>query len=235
MRRVAFCMPRMKFLMRCGHSLLLTVLRLLVACGRVTVLGLLVACGGVTVLGLLVPSGVALAHDDPIVTVRVLCNGFNVLDMDAVLGEISTSSATLSVDRPVSGATEIEAWVREQMDHDLRIEIVDIGTPQRLADGYTVTWTARFSREDWRRAGVQNREVTSAITIHNGRITEWNASLDAGTAAARPAQVPPPAVTQPSPANGPPELFGLPVTLLMAIVVLAGAGVWMARRLVHRA
>src|ERR1700738_3065626 len=72
------------------------------------------------VVGLLASSGVALAHDDPIVTVRVLCNGFNVLDMDAVLGEISTNSATLSVDRPVTGASEIEAWVREQMDHDLR-------------------------------------------------------------------------------------------------------------------
>ena len=56
----------------------------------------------------LVLNGVALAHDDPIVTVRILCNGFNVLDMDAVLGEIS-DSATLSVDRPVHGGTEIQA------------------------------------------------------------------------------------------------------------------------------
>src|ERR1700730_11495535 len=108
------------------------------------------------VLTMLAP-GVALAHDDPIVTVRVLCNGFNVLDMDAVLGEIS-STATLSVDRPVRGTSEIEAWVREQMDHDLRIEIVDIGVPQRLTDGYTLSWTARFSREDWRREGVSARE-----------------------------------------------------------------------------
>src|SRR6266851_2245883 len=105
-------------------------------------------------------SGVALAHDDPIVTVRILCNGFNVLDMDAVLGEIS-GSATLSVDRPVHGANEIEAWVKEQMDHDLRIEIVDIGTPQRLPDGYTLSWTARFSREDWRRDGITARDVSN--------------------------------------------------------------------------
>ena len=119
---------------------------------------------------------VALAHDDPIVTVRILCNGFNVLDMDAVLGEIS-DSATLSVDRPISGGGEIQAWVREQMDHDLRIEIVDIGTPQRLTDGYTLAWTARFSREDWRRAGVSAREVSNAVTIRNGRITNlWPSS-----------------------------------------------------------
>ena len=99
---------------------------------------------------------------------RILCNGFNVLDMDAVLGEIS-DSATLSVDRPISGGGEIQAWVREQMDHDLRIEIVDIGTPQRLTDGYTLAWTARFSREDWRRAGISAREVSNAVTIRGGK------------------------------------------------------------------
>src|SRR5260370_39652258 len=133
----------------------------------------------------LVVNGEALAHDDPIVTVRILCNGFNVLDMDAVLGELS-DSATLSVDRPIRGASEIQAWVREQMDHDLRIEIVDIGTPQRLTDGYTLAWTARFSREDWRRAGVSSREVAHAVTIRNGRITNWT-----GATADAPASSPP--------------------------------------------
>src|SRR5690349_4135675 len=92
----------------------------------------------------------AAAHDDPVVTVRILCNGFNVLDMDAVLGEIS-DSATITVDRSVQGRPEIEAWVKEQMDHDLRIEIVDIGIPEKLPDGYTLSWTARFSRQDWRK------------------------------------------------------------------------------------
>src|ERR1700730_13516455 len=108
---------------------------------------------------LVLPGQAALAHDDPIVTVRVLSNGFNVLDMDAVLGEIA-DTATLSVDRPVRGRAEIEPWVKDQMNHDLRIEIVDIGTPQRLADGYTLSWIARFSREDWRRDGIAAREVT---------------------------------------------------------------------------
>src|SRR3982074_1998436 len=163
------------------------------------------------------PTGVALAHDDPIVTVRVLCNGFNVLDMDAVLGEIS-DGATLSVDRPIRGASEIQAWVREQMDHDLRIEIVDIGTPQKLADGYTLAWTARFSREDWRRAGVSSREVSNAVTIRNGRITNWTASTaDApASSAAAPALAAAPNVSAAPTSGGVPELFGVPATLLLA-------------------
>jgi hypothetical protein len=182
----------------------------------------------------LVLNGVALAHDDPIVTVRILCNGFNVLDMDAVLGELS-DSATLSVDRPVRGGTEIQAWVREQMDHDLRIEIVDIGTPQRLTDGYTLAWTARFSREDWRRAGISAREVTNAVTIRNGRITNWTAS----TADAPAPSAPSPALSAaPNVANAPrsdgaPEVLGVPLTLVLAIVVLAFAGVLLTRRLVR--
>ncbi len=185
-----------------------------------------------TILALLVLPSTALAHDDPIVTVRVLCNGFNVLDMDAVLGEIS-DTATLSVDRPVHGTNEIEAWVREQMDHDLRIEIVDIGSPQRLPDGYTLSWTARFSREDWRIAGITAREVTNAITIHNGRITDWNASLAPLAADAPASQAVPLAAPAPVGGSGVPELLGVPVTLLVAISVLALAGLWMTRRLVR--
>ena len=168
--------------------------------------------------------------------VRILCNGFNVLDMDAVLGELS-DSATLSVDRPIHGASEIQAWVKEQMDHDLRIEIVDIGTPQRLTDGYTLTWTARFSREDWRRAGISAREVTNAVTIHNGRITNWSAS----TATDAPQSQEAPAVSAAaksggadvSTSSGVPEVFGVPLTLLLAILVVALGGLWMTRRLVR--
>jgi hypothetical protein len=177
--------------------------------------------------------GLALAHDDPVVTVRILCNGFNVLDMDAVLGEIS-DSATLSVDRPVRGAKEIEAWVKEQMDRDLRIEIVDIGSPQRLSDGYTLAWTARFSREDWRRAGIAAQSVTNAVTIHNGRITDWNASLAPLSAGASPSQpVPQSATTTVPVSTGVPEVLGVPVTLLVAISTLALGGVWLARRFVR--
>jgi len=187
------------------------------------------------VLIALVVNGEALAHDDPIVTVRILCNGFNVLDMDAVLGEIS-DTATLSVDRPIKGTTEIQAWVKDQMDHDLRIEIVDIGTPQRLPDGYTLTWIARFSREDWRRAGIFARQVTNAVTIHNGRITNWTAST--GTDAPPPSREPAlsaasSAVSDAPKSGGVPEVFGVPLTLLLAIVVVAFAGVLLTRRVVR--
>ncbi len=179
----------------------------------------------------LVSGGAALAHDDPIVTVRILCNGFNVLDMDAVLGEIS-DSASLSVDRPVRGSSEIQAWVREQMDHDLRIEIVDIGTPQRLSDGYTLAWTARFSREDWRRSGISAREVTNAVTIRNGRITNWTASTSDAPAPAPAAPALPAAPSAP-PTSVPPELFGVPPTLVVALIVIAFAGALLTRRLVR--
>jgi hypothetical protein len=186
------------------------------------------------VLIALVVNGEALAHDDPIVTVRILCNGFNVLDMDAVLGELS-DSASLSVDRPIRGASEIQAWVREQMDHDLRIEIVDIGTPQRLTDGYTLAWTARFSREDWRRAGVSSREVSNAVTIRNGRITNWTASTaDApASSAPAPALAAAPNVSAAPNSGAVPELFGVPATLLLAVVVVVGAGVLLTRRFVR--
>jgi hypothetical protein len=190
----------------------------------------------VVVLIALVVNGEALAHDDPIVTVRILCNGFNVLDMDAVLGEIS-DSASLNVDRPIRGASEIQAWVREQMDHDLRIEIVDIGTPQKLADGYTLAWTARFSREDWRRAGVSSREVSNAVTIRNGRITNWTASTAASSAPASSAPAPAlaaaPNVSAAPASGGVPELFGVPLTLLLAIAVLAVAAALLTRRFVR--
>jgi hypothetical protein len=170
------------------------------------------------------PARTALAHDDPVVTVRILCNGFNALDMDAVLGEIS-DSATLSVDRTVQGRGQIEAWVKEQMDDDLRIEIVDIGTPQRLPDGYTLIWTARFSRQDWRKAGMDARQTSNTVMIHNGRITSWTAALDAG--AASPQSATGSAVRSsaaPQAGGGMPELFGVPVTLVLGgLVAVVGA------------
>jgi hypothetical protein len=158
----------------------------------------------------------AAAHDDPIVTVRILCNGFNVLDMDAVLGEIS-DSASISVDRAVQGRPEIEAWVREQMDHDLRIEIVDIGIPEKLPDGYTLSWTARFSRQDWRKAGMTAREAKNTVVIHNGRITQWSGLLATGSAVDAGAPVANPLPSAGVQNSGVPELFGIPLTLLVAL------------------
>jgi hypothetical protein len=175
----------------------------------------------------------AAAHDDPIVTVRVMCDGFNVLDMDAVLGEIS-ASATLNVDESVQG-DQIQAWVKEQMDKDLRIEIVDMGIPQRLPDGYRLTWTARFSRQDWRQAGLVVREVSNTVVIHDGRITDWTASLEAGIsapAAAAPATVAKSVIDDGGLVAGIPELFGIPVTLLLAAgAVAVGVAVLTVRRL----
>lgn len=171
----------------------------------------------------------AMAHDDPVVTVRVMCDGFNMLDMDAVLGEIS-DSATLSVDRQVQGLDQIEAWVKEQMDGDLRIEIIDMGTPKQLSDGYTLTWIGRFSREDWRRAGIESRDVSNRVVIHNGRITEWTANIGGGPAGEGPTIAPAAiAVTDPSGLNGVPLLFGIPVSLIVAVLLAIGGAALIVR------
>lgn len=164
----------------------------------------------------------AAAHDDPIVTVRVMCDGFNRLDMDAVLGELS-DAATVKLVGGVRGSTQIEDWVQQQMDQDLRIEILDIGTPQKLSDGYALTWTGRFSRQDWRQAGMSSRVVSNTVVIHNSRITEWTAEA---TDAAPPTPAVAPAAIQSSndPVDSMPELFGIPISLVLAAAV-AIAGV----------
>lgn len=125
----------------------------------------------------LVPAAAA-AHDDPVLTVRVMCDGFTVLDPGQVRGEIA-DNATLSVDRSVQGSQQIDAWIDDEMAHDLRIQVLDIRPPEQLQDGYAVTWTARWSRDDWRRAGQPARETTEQVVIHNGRITRWTSSLTA--------------------------------------------------------
>jgi hypothetical protein len=174
--------------------------------------------------------GYAAAHDDPVLTVRVMCNGFNVLDIDGVLGEIS-DSATVTVDRTVRGRDEIEPWVKEQMDNDLRIEIVEISAPRQVPEGYTVSWTARFSRQDWRRAGVAARQASNTVVIHNGRITEWTASLDAdisGADAAAAPSVGTPVAPEP---GGLPDLFGIPMTLVFAVAATVVAASLIGLRL----
>lgn len=168
----------------------------------------------------------AAAHDDPVVTVRVLCNGFNVLDSDAVLGEIS-DSATLSVDRPVHGIAQIEAWVKEEMDNDLRIEIVDIGAPRKLSDGYTLAWTARISRQDWRKAGIESRTLSSVVVIHNGRITDWTAKPATDAAVDEPAApVTGTSVASDAERSGTPEIAGIPISLVLAgAIAISGAAI----------
>ena len=166
--------------------------------------------------------GAAAAHDDPIVTVRILSDGFNTLNQDQVLGELSADSATINLDRPVQGSQQVQAWVKEQMDLDLRIEIVDMGIPQRLSDGYTLAWTARLSRQDWRRAGTPARQYSNTVVIHNGRITEWTgspASPASGVSAAAPVAA---VNSQPAAGSAIPELAGIPITLWLAACVAVG-------------
>jgi hypothetical protein len=182
---------------------------------RVLLVALMLACFGA-------PRGVA-AHDDPVVTVRVMCDGFNVLDPDQVMGEIS-DSATIHVDGTIQGfqgGLQIQAWVKQQMDRDLRIEILDVGTPKRLSDGYTLDWTGRFSRQDWRAAGWPARQVFNSVVIHNGRITEWTATLDSTAAPPSASAV---ADDATAPDGGIPQFFGIPATLWLAAgVAITGA------------
>jgi len=157
--------------------------------------------------------GYAAAHDDPVLTVRVMCNGFNVLDIDGVLGEIS-DSATVTVDRTVRGRDEIEPWVKEQMDNELRIEIAGISEAREVPEVYTGCWTARFSRKDWGRAGVAARQASNTVVIHNGRITEWTASVDADISGADGAEAPSVGAPVAPEPGGLPDLFGNPLTLV---------------------
>jgi hypothetical protein len=194
--------------------------------------GLSCRAGAVLLLALLgvlaAPSG-ALAHDDPILTVRVLCSGLTDGQVDIAMGEID-DNATVLVDRPLVGRQQIQAWMVEQLAQNLRIEVVDIQTTQ-VPDGYAVTWTTHMFREDWRKAGVAMRPTTEQATIHNGRITRWTSSLATELApgvalpAVNTADVPE------SPASAGPIVAGvplsdIPVTLLglAAVLVLAGCG-----------
>ena len=169
------------------------------------------------------------AHDDPIVTVRVMSDGFNTLNQDQVLGEIAADSVVISLDQRVQGGEQVRAWIKQQMDMDLRIEIIDIGTPQRLSDGYTLTWSGRFTRQDWRRSGIAARRYSNNVVIHNGRITEWTATLVSNVSA--PTEVAPPLVvtTTRSSQSSIPELLGIPVTLLLAGCLAIGGGTLLLR------
>jgi hypothetical protein len=181
----------------------------------------------VLLLGVLAASASgALAHDDPILTVRILCAGLTDGQVDMAMGEID-DNATVFVDRPLVGRQQIQAWMVEQLAQNLRIEVVDI-QPTPVADGYAVTWTTRMFREDWRKAGVAMRQTTEQATIHNGKITHWTSSLASALApgAALPAvneAAPPPST---GPLVGGVPLAEIPVTLLAlaAILLLLGGG-----------
>ena len=133
-------------------------------------------------LGLLalLPGGAA-AHDDPILTVRILCSGITDGQIDQAMGELD-DNATVFVDQPLQGRAQIRAWIQQQLVLNLRIQVVDV-RPTQVGDGYEVTWTTRMYREDWRKAGVDGRQTTERATIHNGRITRWMSSLASAPAA----------------------------------------------------
>jgi hypothetical protein len=65
------------------------------------------------------------------------------------------------------------------------------------------------------------RMATNKVVIHNGRITEWTGSLASAAAPAAPAVALPV-----SPATNPttqvPELLGIPLTLLLAVLAALG-------------
>jgi hypothetical protein len=186
----------------------------------------------VLLLGVVVTPNGALAHDDPILTVRILCSGLTDGQVDIAMGEID-DNATVLVDRPLVGRQQIQAWMVEQLAQNLRIEVVDI-QPKQVQDGYAVTWTTRMFREDWRKAGVAMRQTTEQATIHNGRITRWTSSLatELAPGAALPASEGAPA-SQPS--SGPlvagVPLSEIPVPLLglVAILVLLACGLAVQR------
>jgi len=189
-------------------------------------------------LGAFAMPGAALAHDDPILTVRVLCAGLTDGQVDAAMGEID-DNATVLVDRPLTGREQIQAWMVEQLAQNLRIEVVDIQTTQ-LADGYAVTWTTHMFREDWRKAGIAMRPTTEHATIRNGRITRWTSSLATDLApgvtlpAVNDADVGGQPLASAGPLVGGVPIAEVPVTLwaLAAILVLLGGG--LALQLVQR-
>jgi hypothetical protein len=204
-------------------------------------LSLRCSAGAILILALLgvaaTPSA-ALGHDDPILTVRVLCSGLTDGQVDIAMGEIDDNASVL-VDRPLQGRDQIHAWMVEQLAQNLRIEVVDV-QPTQVPDGYAVTWTTRMFREDWRKAGVAMRQTTEHATIHNGRITRWTSSLatELAPGVALPlANNDSVAVSAPSsgPLVGGVPLSEIPVSLLglAAILVLVGCG--LAVRLIQRA
>jgi hypothetical protein len=193
----------------------------------------------VVLLGVVVtPPSSALAHDDPILTVRILCSGLTDGQVDIAMGEID-DNATVVVDRQLQGRQQIQAWMVEQLTQNLRIEVVDIH-PTPVPDGYAVTWTTRMFREDWRKAGVAMRQTTEQAMIHNGRITRWTSSLATELA---PGVVVPPAntagaaVAAPSagPVVGGVPLSEIPIGLLALAAILLLLSGWVVVRLTHRA
>jgi len=204
--------------------------------------GLSILCSALVLvlLGVAATPSSVLAHDDPILTVRVLCSGLTDGQVDIAMGEIDDNAYVL-VDRPLVGRQQIEAWMVEQLALNLRIEVVDV-QPTQVPDGYAVTWTTHMFREDWRKAGVAMRQTTEQATIRNGRITRWTSSLatELAPGVVLPAAANDAALAEPAPSSAGPLVGGVPLSdipvgllaLAAFMVVLSGG---LAVRLVKRA
>ncbi len=171
----------------------------------------------------------AKAHDDPVLTVKLLCAGLTAQDRGAVLLELD-QTASVQVDRPVRGKQQVQDWLDEQFAHNLHCELGEIQEPELLSTGNAITWTATYTRDDW---GTPGRVLKQHLVIQNARITEWAPTpltgADAPTAgslrqpvglrrvlqAGEGAEGSPQKV-DPAPEAGP---LGVPPTLIAAIVV----------------
>jgi hypothetical protein len=184
----------------------------------------------VVALGILATSR-AEAHDDPILTAKILCSALTAQDHQAVFGELD-DSASIQFDRPVRGRQQAQAWVDEQFAHNLHCQVDEIQTVERSSAANTITWTATFSRDDW---GGANRTLTERLVIVNARITEWTSTQGDATAAApagaqtasQSSGVRRVSETQAAAADGP---FGVPPGLIAAGLVILGGVAYAVRQ-----
>ena len=99
---------------------------------------------------------------------------------------ISDSSTLLGMDT-ASGRKQVQAWIQDQVDHAVVIEVGPLHV-----NGSRVTWTARVSRSDWIRDGIGFRYVDEEAAVMGGLITvivrgdvgAVKAATDAGAMAA---------------------------------------------------
>ncbi len=78
---------------------------------------------------------------------------------------ISDSTTLLGLDT-ASGRKEVQAWIQDQVDHAMVIEVGPLHV-----NGSRVTWTARLSRSDWTRDGIGFRYVDEEAAVMGSLIT----------------------------------------------------------------
>jgi hypothetical protein len=78
---------------------------------------------------------------------------------------LSDSTTLLGMDT-ANGQKEVQAWVQDQIDHNVVIEVGPLHV-----NGGRVTWTARVSRTDWTRDGIGFKYVDEEAAVTAGQIT----------------------------------------------------------------